>query len=26
MEHGPDGILRLVELGQMERVLASRDI
>jgi heterodisulfide reductase subunit D len=26
MEYGPDGILRLVELGQMERVLASRDI
>ena len=26
MEYGPDGILRLVELGQMERVLSSRDI
>jgi heterodisulfide reductase subunit D len=26
MEYGPDGILRLVELGQMERVLTSRDI
>jgi heterodisulfide reductase subunit D len=26
MDHGPDGILRLVELGQMERVLSSRDI
>jgi heterodisulfide reductase subunit D len=26
MDEGPDGILRLIELGQMERVLASRDI
>jgi Fe-S oxidoreductase len=26
MDDGPDGILRLVELGQTERVLASRDI
>jgi heterodisulfide reductase subunit D len=26
MDEGPDGILRLVELGQMERVLTSRDI
>ena len=26
MDFGPDGILRLVELGQMERVLSGRDI
>jgi heterodisulfide reductase subunit D len=26
MNEGPDGILRLIELGQMERVLTSRDI
>ncbi len=26
MEYGPDRILRLIQLGQLERVLASRDV